>query len=51
MIAFGCPVNSFEATYQRFAEPGIERVREPDSLVLANSSPGSIFRAYNLLLD
>jgi hypothetical protein len=50
MIAFGCPVTRPE-DYERFAAPGIERVREGDSAVYANSSAGSIFRAYNLLLD
>jgi glycosyl transferase family 2 len=50
MIAFGCAVTRPE-DYDRWARPGIDRVREPDSAVLVNSSPGSIFRAYNLLLD
>jgi Glycosyltransferase like family len=50
MIAFGCAVTQPEA-YERWAAPGIARAREPDSAVYANSSPGSIFRAYNLLLD
>jgi GT2 family glycosyltransferase len=50
MIAFGVPVTRSE-DYVRWAAPGIERAREPDSAVFVNSSPGSIFRAYNLLLD
>ncbi len=50
MIVFGIAVTRSE-DYQRWAGPGIDRVREPDSAVYANSSPGSIFRAYNLLLD
>ena len=50
MIAFGVAVTRSE-DYERWAGPGIERVREPDSAVYPNSSPGSIFRAYNLLLD
>jgi hypothetical protein len=50
VIAFGCPVTKPDQ-YAEFAGPGIERVRDPDSLVLANSSAGSIFRAFNLLLD
>ncbi len=50
MIAFGVPVTRSE-DYERWAGPGIQRAREPDSLVFANSSPGSIFRAYNLILD
>jgi hypothetical protein len=50
MIAFGAPVTRPE-DYERFAGPGIERAREPDSLVWPNSSAGSIFRAYNLMLE
>jgi hypothetical protein len=50
MIVFGVAVTRSE-DYERWAGPGIERAREPDSVVYANSSPGSIFRAYNLLLD
>jgi len=50
MIAFGCAVTQPEA-FERWAARGVARVREPDSAVYPNSSPGSIFRAYNLLLD
>jgi GT2 family glycosyltransferase len=50
MIVFGVAVTRSE-DYERWAGPGIDRAREPDSAVYANSSPGSIFRAYNLLLD
>ncbi len=50
MIAFGVAVTRADA-YELWAGPGIERAREPDSLVYPNSSPGSVFRAYNLLLD
>jgi hypothetical protein len=50
MIVFGVAVTRSE-DYERWAGPGIDRAREPDSVVHANSSPGSIFRAYNLLLD
>jgi GT2 family glycosyltransferase len=50
MIVFGCAVTDGEA-YARWAEPGIERTREPDSEVYANRSEGSIFRAYNVLLE
>ncbi len=50
MIVFGVPVTRSE-DYERWAGPGIDRARESDSAVYANSSPGSIFRAYNLLLD
>ncbi len=50
MIVFGVAVTQPEA-YQRWAAAGIEHVRESDSAVYPNSSAGSIFRAYNLLLD
>lgn len=50
MIAFGCAVTQPDA-YKRWAAPGIDRAREQDSVVYPNSSPGSIFRAYNLLLE
>jgi len=50
LIAFGCPITRPE-DYDRFAAPGLHLAREPDSEILANSSAGSIFRAYNLLLD
>ncbi len=50
MIVFGVAVTRSE-DFERWAGPGIERAREPDSAIYGNSSPGSIFRAYNLLLD
>jgi Glycosyltransferase like family len=50
LIAFGCPITRPE-DYERFAAPGLRLARDPDSEILANSSAGSIFRAYNLLLD
>jgi hypothetical protein len=50
MIVFGCAVTQPEQ-YSRWAARGIELAREPDSAVYPNSSPGSIFRAYNALLD
>jgi hypothetical protein len=50
MIAFGCAVTRPEQ-YARFAAPGVARARERDSAEHVNSSAGSIFRAYNLLLD
>jgi hypothetical protein len=50
MIAFGCAITDNEI-YRRCAEPGIRRAAEPDSLILANSSAGSLFRNYNLILD
>ena len=50
MIVFGCPITDQEI-WERYAKPGIEFSREPDSLVIAQASNGSIFRNYNLLLD
>lgn len=50
MIAFGSAVTDQEQ-YRRFAGPGIELVREPDSQVFANVGAGTLFRNYNLLLD
>ena len=54
MIAFGCPITD-HAQYEAFAEPGIKRVAEPDSEILALGSAGlgdaSIFRNYNLLIE
>jgi hypothetical protein len=50
MIAFASPVTKPEI-YRRCAEPGIARVAERDSEVLAPAAAGSIFRSYNQLLD
>jgi hypothetical protein len=50
VIAFGVSVTDNEK-YLRYAQPGIERAAEPDSEVIAQQSLGSVFRAYNLLLD
>jgi hypothetical protein len=50
MIAFGTSITSPDA-YRRFAEPGIELAREPDSVVFPFAAAGSIFRSYNLLLE
>jgi len=50
MIAFGTAVTD-AGKYERFALPGIERAKEPDSLVLGHGADGSIFRNYNILLD
>jgi hypothetical protein len=50
MIAFGTSITSPDA-YRRFAEPGIELAKEPDSVVFPFAAAGSIFRSYNLLLD
>lgn len=50
MIVFGCPVTD-RAKYSRFAEPGIELAREPDSAVLLRHDAPSIQEAYNSILD
>ena len=50
MIIFGTAVTDSE-TYDSCAAPGIERAAEPDSIVLAHHTAGSVFRNYNLLLD
>ena len=50
MIAFGCAVTA-RTTYQRYAEPGVERAREADSIVLAPDNPGTLSHGYNAILD
>ena len=50
MIAFGTAITKLK-DYDNCAKPGIERVREPDSKVLAHQTTGSLFRNYNLILD
>jgi hypothetical protein len=50
MIAFGCVVSEVEH-YERYAEPGIRRAAEPDSIVLARATPRSVAPIYNLILD
>jgi hypothetical protein len=50
MIAFGCAVTRPDV-FRGCAEPGIRRAAEPDSLVLAEPSAGTIFQAYNALID
>ncbi len=50
MIAFACSITKPDV-YSRCAEPGIRRVAEPDSEILAVPAVGSIFRSYNALLD
>jgi hypothetical protein len=50
VIAFGSSITKPEV-YAQCAEPGIRRAAEPDSVVWALPSIGSIFRSYNQLLD
>src|SRR5438270_700074 len=50
MIAFGCSITAPDV-YARCAEPGLRRVAEGDSEIIANAAAGSLFRSYNLLID
>jgi hypothetical protein len=50
MIVFATAITDDEI-YRRFAGPGIELAREPDSVVLRHQTTGSLFRNYNLILD
>jgi hypothetical protein len=50
MIAFGCAVTDANA-YQQYAEPGIGRVKEPDSTVISHGATGSLQSTYNVILD
>jgi Glycosyltransferase like family len=50
MIAFASCVGS-EEKYRDYAQPGLRRVCEPDSLVAEVTTDTSIFSAYNEVLD
>jgi GT2 family glycosyltransferase len=50
MIAFGCAITNGRL-FEGYAGPGIRRVAEPDSEILSYQSGGSIFRAYNTLME
>lgn len=50
MIAFATAVTRPDV-YRRCAQPGIDRAKEPDSVVLAEPSQGTIFQAYNALME
>lgn len=50
MIAFACSVTELEP-YVRYAAPGIELAREPDSQILVFAATETICRSYNLLLQ
>ena len=50
MIAFGTALAS-EAEYRALALPGIRRVAEPESLIVAPDERGSIQVTYNRILD
>jgi hypothetical protein len=50
LIAFASSISGAEA-YRRYAEPGIRRVAEADSQVLAYAAVEPVGRTYNLILD
>lgn len=50
MIAFGTAITKPEV-YSRCAGPGIERAKEPDSVVFPHASAGTLYRNYNLICD
>jgi hypothetical protein len=50
MFAFGAAITRPDV-YDRCAAPGIRRAAEPDSVVIAQPSVGSVFASYNALLD
>src|SRR5690242_11522706 len=50
MFAFASAITRPDV-YERCAERGIRRVAEPDSVVIAQPSVGSIFTTYNAILD
>jgi len=49
MIMFASAITDF-AQFERCAVPGLKRVAEDDSVVLAHRSIGSVFRNYNFIL-
>lgn len=50
MLAFASPITD-PPLYDRACRPGIERAKEPDSIVMARASAGSIYRSYNVLIE
>ena len=50
MFVIACAITD-EETYRRQAVPGIERIREPDTVVLEQRGPGSLQRKYNDALE
>lgn len=50
VIVFGSAIADPES-YRRYAEPGIELAREPDSVVIPNVAATSLSASYNLMLD
>jgi hypothetical protein len=50
MIAFGSAITKPDV-FRRCARPGIDRVAERDAVVLEHPSAGTLFEAYNAILD
>ncbi len=50
MIAFGTAITKPDE-FERFARPGIELAREPDSELITVTEPGTIFENYNRILE
>ncbi len=50
MIAFATAITD-PTIFDRFASPGLRRIAEPDTEILALPATGSIFRSYNMLLE
>jgi hypothetical protein len=50
VFVFGVAILDQEE-FRRYALPGIQRVAEPDSVVLERPGPGSVQRKYNSMLD
>lgn len=50
MIVFGCAITEPDK-FERYAEPGIDLVKEADSRVIGHQGTGSLFRNYNLILE
>ncbi|MFL5863652.1 MAG: glycosyltransferase, partial [Solirubrobacteraceae bacterium] len=50
MIAFGSSISGGEA-YRRYAEPGVRRASEADSVNFAYAAVEPVGRTYNLILD
>lgn len=50
MFAFGLSITK-DNVYRRRALPGIQRIAEPDTVLMDFGSVGSIFRSYNVVLE
>jgi GT2 family glycosyltransferase len=50
MIVLGSSITAPDV-YRRCAEPGFERIAEPDTEVIGNAAAGSLARSYNLIMS